>query len=187
MISPQLQLITLQSHEKKRAPYEMRRGSATADDKFAYFTLWGSQFVYRYQWNTDKWEWFPKSPYWNPGLVIIDGELTTVGEYNGSHTNKLITFTFTLRPSQWVEYYPQMNINHSAPAVVSTPGGNYILVIGGWGGVGSWTTDPPYSPPTTISCPLRAVDHLNDSRGSGVHETIIDIDCDLIGSLLDIA
>ena len=122
VISPQL---TVQCHKKKRAPRGMKRGSATTDDQFAYFTPRGSNSVYSYQWNSEKWEELPPSPYGNSGLVIIDGELTAVGGY--PRTNKL----FTLRQGQWVEHYPPMNTARSSPAVVSTSDGDYIVVIGG--------------------------------------------------------
>ena len=131
VISPQL---TVQCHKKKTAPREMERGSATTDDQYAYFTPYGSNSVYSYQWSTEKWEERPPSPYSDSGLVIIDGELTAVGGYDGSRTNKL----FTLRQGQWVEHYPPMNTGRSSTAVVSTSDGNYIVVIGGHGGVG-WT------------------------------------------------
>ena len=106
----------------------MWRGSATTDDRFAYFTPHDSNSVYRYQLSTEKWEELPPSPYHNSGLVIIDGELTAVGGQDGSrYTNKL----FTLRQGQWVEHYPPMNIARFSPAVVSTSNGKYIVVIGG--------------------------------------------------------
>ena len=132
VISPQL---TVQCHKKKTAPYEMTRGSATTDDKFAYFRPDISELVYRYQLSTEKWEELPQSPYSNSGLVIIDGELTAVGGEDGPCTNKL----FTLRQGQWVEHYPPMNTGRSYTPVVSTSNGNYIVVIGGYVGGGGWT------------------------------------------------
>ena len=132
MISPQL---TVQCHRKKKAPYEMTRGSATTDHQFAYFTPRHSNLVYSYEWNTEQWNKLPSSPYHNFALVIIDGTLTTVGGFSISgRTNKL----FTLQQRQWVEEYPPMNTARSSPAVVSTSGGDYIIVIGG-GGDGGWT------------------------------------------------
>ena len=129
MISPQL---TVQFHRKKRAPYKMKRGSATTDDKFAYFTT-GDSKIYSYQWNAAKWEELPNPPYRSSGLVIINGELTAVG---GSTLLCGINKLFTLRQGQWVEHYPPMNTECSSPAVVSTSDGNYIVVIGG----DHWTT-----------------------------------------------
>ena len=132
MISPQL---TVQCHCKKKAPCGMTRGSATTDQKFAYFTPGDSNSVYSYEWNTEQWNKLPSCPYYNSALVIIDGTLTTVGGYGSGYTNKL----FTLRQRQWVEEYPPMNTARSRPAVVSTSGGDYIIVIGGCGDDGRWT------------------------------------------------
>ena len=132
MIFPQL---TVQCHKKKTAPCKMWRGSATTDDQFAYFTPAGSELVYRYQLSTEKWEKLPSSPYWNSGLVIIDGELTAVGGEGGSHyTNEL----FTLQQGQWVVNYPPMNTARYMTTVVSTSFGKYIVVIGGHVS-GRWT------------------------------------------------
>ena len=131
MISPQL---TVQCHRKKKAPYEMTRGSATTDHQFAYFTPVRFNSVYRYEWNTEQWNELPSCLYHNCALVIIDGTLTTVGGYRSGLTNKL----FTLQQRQWVEEYPPMNTARSHPAVVSTRGGDYIIVIGG-NGDGGWT------------------------------------------------
>ena len=69
----------------------------------------------------------PPTPYPNTTLVIIDGTLTAVGGWGGSHTtNKL----FTLE-DQWIEKYPPMNTARSYTAAVSTSDGNYVIVIGG--------------------------------------------------------
>ena len=113
----------------------MIRGSATTDHQFAYFTPYDSNSVYRYEWNTEQWNKLPSCPCRNCALVIIDDTLTTVGGYGSGYTNKL----FTLRQRQWVEEYPPMNTALSCPAVVSTSGGDYIIVIGGCGEGGVWT------------------------------------------------
>ena len=141
----------------------MQRGSATTDNKFAYFTT-GDSKIYKHEWSTVKWEELPPSPHRNSGLVIIDGELTAVGGYGGYRpTNKL----FTLRQGQWVEHYPPMNTGISSPVVVSTSDGNYIIVIGGgdnwtttvdvfhvktrrWCELKAYLPPPLYSPSTTI-------------------------------------
>ena len=127
----------MRCHKKKSAKWRMERGSATTDDKFAYFTPRGSYSVFRYEWSTEKWKKLPQSPYEDYGLVIIDGEPTAVGGWDGFHfTNKL----FTLRQGQWVEHYPAMKTLRSFPAVVRTSDGNYILVIGGSVNENSWTS-----------------------------------------------
>ena len=129
VISPQL---TVQCHRKKTAPCKMRRGSATTDGRFAYFTQDGSNSVYQYECGTEKWKELPSCPYRNSGLVIIDRKLTAVG---GSFRT---TELYTLRQRKWVEKYPPMNTVHFTTAVVSTSDGEYLIVIGGWGGA-RWT------------------------------------------------
>ena len=114
----------------------MTRGSATTDHQFAYFTPYGSNSVYTYEWNTEQWNKLPSCPCRNCALVFIDDTLTTVGgtDYRSCRSNKL----FTLRQRQWVDEYPPMNTARSRPAVVSTSGGDYIIVIGGCDD-GGWT------------------------------------------------
>ena len=127
VISPQL---TVQCYPKERAPCGMSRGSATTDSQYAYFTPYYSTSLYSYELNTEQWKELPSSPYHNSALVIIDGELTTVGgESEYEYTNKLLT----LRQGQWVDEYPPMKTARSSPAVVSTSDGDYIIVIGGRG------------------------------------------------------
>ena len=133
----------MQCHHKKTTPRRMERGSATNDLQHAYFMPGDSHSVYRYEWSTEKWDKFSPCPYRDSALVIIDGALTTVGGYNGSHwegfhyTNKLVT----LRQRRWVEELHPMKTARSHAAVVSTSDGEYVLVIGGGGGGGGrWAT-----------------------------------------------
>ena len=126
VISPQL---TVQCHVKKTAPCDMCRGSATTDHHFTFFSPSYSTSVYSYEWSVDKWDQLPPCPYRYSALVIIDGELTAVGGWDGSrHTNKL----FTLQQRRWAEKYPPMNTARFSTAVVSTSDGDNIMVIGGW-------------------------------------------------------
>ena len=124
----------MECQKKKRAPRVISRGSATTDGQFAFFTTQGSRSVYRYEFNIERWEELPQSPYRYSGLVIINGELTAVGGRDESGcTDKL----FTLQKSEWVERYPPMNTARSQSAIVRTADGNYIFVIGGI--VDHWT------------------------------------------------
>ena len=134
VISPQP--LTVQCQQKKRAPHGMWRGSAMTDGRFAYFTPDDFILLYRYKYSTKKWMDFPPCPYRNSGLATIDSELTTVGGRDDRYhpSNKL----FTLRQRKWVEKYPPMNTTCCDPAVVSTPDGDYLIVIGGYVG-GRWS------------------------------------------------
>ena len=128
--------LTVQCHRKKTVPRGMLRGSATIDEQFAYFSPADSTPIYRYEWNTEKWDQLPSCQYFNSRLVMINGALTAVGGEVGSlRTNKL----FTLQQDQWVEHYPSMNTKRSSAATVHIFNGNYVLVIGGYVGVGRWT------------------------------------------------
>ena len=113
----------------------MRRGFATTESRFAYFTPIISHSLYQYEYSTEKWTDLPPCPYYNSGLAIINSELTTVGGWDDrSHrTNKL----FTLQQRKWVKKYPPMHIARSFPAVVITSDGDYLIVIGG--GDDRWT------------------------------------------------
>ena len=110
----------------------MMRGSATTDGRFAYFTPDNSTSLYQYEYSTEKWSDLPPCPYRDSGLAIIDSELTTVGgrDERYRNTKKL----FTLRQMKWVKKYPPMNTARYRPAVVSTSGGYYLVVIGGYDG-----------------------------------------------------
>ena len=104
----------------------VQRGCATTDGRFAYFSPANTLSLYQYECTSEIWTDLPRCRYFDPGLVIIDSELTTVGGWNGrSHrTNKL----FTLQQGRWVEKYPPMNTAGYTPTVVSTS--DYIIVIG---------------------------------------------------------
>ena len=116
----------------------MLRGSAAADQNFAYFTSWNSNAVYRYLLNEDEWHVLPSCPYEDTGLFFVDGALTAVGGWEGScRTNKLVT----LQQEQWIEKYPPMNVARSRPAIVNACAGGYrdVVVIGGFDDASSWT------------------------------------------------
>ena len=70
----------------------------------------------------------------NASILSLCSVLTTVGGWEGSRTNKLVT----LRQSQWVEEYPPMNTARYYHAVVSTSDGGHmnVIAIGGYGGGG---------------------------------------------------
>ena len=133
VISPQL---TVKCQKKKRAPRVISRGSATTDGQFAYFTTQGSRSVYRYELKSEKWdEELLRCPYRYSTLVIIDGELTTVGgrDYifviGGSVDNWTATVElFHVRSRRWYKLT-------KLPQPLTTPSAticdNQLFVIGG--------------------------------------------------------
>ena len=135
-MSVSLQLLSVECRLKDSPPCSMDRGSASTDGRFAYFTPAQTNFVYRYEWRSENWAQLPSCPYFDSALVVIEGCLTAVGGVDGSRTGKL----FTLQDNKWFEKYPPMNAVRFCSAVVSTSDGEYVIVIGGVGGSGSWTT-----------------------------------------------
>ena len=112
-----------------RAPREMWRGSTATDGQYIYFNPLNSTSLYRYEFSTEKMIELPLCKCHDSGIVIINGELTTVGGRDGiSRTNKL----FTLLQGKWVEKYPPMSTARSHPAVVNTTDGDYVIIIGGY-------------------------------------------------------
>ena len=126
----------MQCHKKKKAPCAMSRGSATTDDQYAYFTPCSSNSVFRYNWSTENWDEITPCPHRDSGLVIINGELTAVGGYDGSRpTNEV--FTYTPQQKEWVNKHQPTKIARFQAAVVSTEDGKYVFAIGGQSDI--WT------------------------------------------------
>ena len=86
----------------------------------------GSQTVYSYRLDGDKWNKHSKCPHVNPGLVIIDDLLTAVGGRVGGGSTKKLT---TLTRNNWVETFPPMQTPREGPAVVHY--GDYVIAVGG--------------------------------------------------------
>lgn len=134
-LSPQLRLWCAQ----RTAPETLWRGAAATDQNIAYFTPGGLNKVYRCILSSDEWQELPRCPYDNPGLVVIDNVLTTIGGGNASgSTNK----AFTLRQDQWKEEFPPMTTARFKVACVSYFDGSHmnIIAIGGKGDGNMWTT-----------------------------------------------
>ena len=131
-----LSQLTVHCHERRTAPWQMDRGSAAANNEFVYFAPHGLTSLYRMELSSDDWKELRPCPYRNSGLVVIDNELTTVGGLCRFVTKKLLT----LQKRKWVEEYPPMITARSSPAVVCTSNEQYLVVIGGLGRRGCWTT-----------------------------------------------
>ena len=130
-----LSQLSVQCQPMKPTIGAMRRGSATTDNQFAYFMSEKSNSIYAFEWKTEKWEEFAIARYRYSTLVMVDGELTTVGGLEargGCVTSQLLT----LRERQWVEEYPPMHTARSDTAVISAR--DNIIVIGGISK--DWTT-----------------------------------------------
>ena len=86
----------------------------------------GSQTIYSYRLDGDKWNKHSKCPHVNPGLVIINDLLTAVGGRVGGDSTKKLT---TLTRNNWVETFPPMQTPRAEPAVMHY--GDYVIAVGG--------------------------------------------------------
>ena len=122
---PQLRL---QWRTQRRAPRGMFRGSAVAEQNTVYCISRGSNTVYCYEVNKDKWQKHSECPHSNTGLAIIRGVLTAIGGLGRSgETNKLLSW----KNQVWEEVFPPMSTARYDHAVVGYSG--YVIAAGGNG------------------------------------------------------
>lgn len=128
--------------KKANSPkFDMMRGSAVADENFAYFTPLGYNSVHRYSLEADTWSELPKCPYRNIGLILVDGALVAVGgrKAYSDYSRKLMM----LRLGQWFEKeLPPMIVARDSPSLVTVKcgSGTNIVVAGGSVSDSKWTT-----------------------------------------------
>lgn len=118
----------------------MRRGSATTDHEFSYFVSEGRNCntVYVYQWDSEKWKDLPQCRLSNFALVIVNGDLTTVGGRDNKNTDKIDMLKYTESDKRWAKGCTK-NSACSKAAVVRLPDNNHIILIGGQIGT-TWTS-----------------------------------------------
>ena len=104
----------------------MVRGAAVVHGTIAYIIGRGSQTIYSYRLDGDKWNKHSECPHVYPGLVIINDLLTAVGGRVGGDSTKKVT---TLTRNNWVETFPPMQTVRESPAVVHY--GDYVIAVGG--------------------------------------------------------
>ena len=122
-LSPQL---ALKWSNRKRAPKQMKRGAAVVHGTIAYVIGYDSQTIYSYRLDGDKWNKHSKCPHVNPGLVIVNNLLTTVG---GREEHRVTSKLCSWNRSNWVETFPPMQTPRESPAVVQY--GDYVIAVGG--------------------------------------------------------
>ena len=105
--------------------FGMIRGAACAVGNVAYFNPGGTPCVYFHDYQTKQWGELPRCPTSQFALVVINGQLTTVG---GTNSSKLFGFS----KAQWKQTFPQMSTNREYAAAVCT--GHYVVVAGGHDG-----------------------------------------------------
>lgn len=122
--------LSVQCLNKTKAPCVIVRGSATSDDNCTYIMSFGSNTVYRYQWNNEKWAKLFPCPYSDSSIIFIKKSLIALGGNDVFQTagKKLLA----IKKTDWVaEDYPEMSEARSDAAVICTPNSDYIIVIGG--------------------------------------------------------
>ena len=133
MFSPQ---IKVQTTQRKNASRGMWRGSIAIDctNTCTYVSPANSLEVYKYILQQDMWKQLQDCPYENPGLIVMNNLLLSVGGRRSSSvptsnsyvvTNKL----FHLQGKKWKEHFPSMNTARSYCTVITTL--HYLIVIGG--------------------------------------------------------
>ena len=117
--------------EGKRVPEGMKRGAAVVHGNTLYINSFILHKVYSCQMTSEGllWSTLPDSPYTRFSLAVIDGLLTCVGGYGGSHTNTLHSLTEGGHKRQWSEVFPPMPTARSDTASVTTE--QALVVAGG--------------------------------------------------------
>ena len=126
----------LRWEDGKKAPEEMRRGSAVVDGNGVYINPWDSHKMYSCQVissQEQQWSTLPAQQYINSSLVVIDGMLTSVGgRRDGKCTSSLLSLTGSGRGRRWSEVFPAMPTPRSRTVSLTTQ--HTLIVAGGCDG-----------------------------------------------------
>ena len=120
--------------EGKSAPQKMLREAAVVHGNTAYFRPWDLRKVYSYQiiGEEEQWSQLPDNDNKNCGLAVIDGLVTSVGGFNNSNTDTLLSFTGEGERKKWSEIFPPMPTPRQNAACVTTE--QALVVAGGYAG-----------------------------------------------------
>ena len=126
----------LRWEEGKKAPDEMRRGSAVVGGNIVYINPWNSQEVYSCKvssWD-QQWSILPDTEYYDGSLVVIDGTLTSVGgSMYGTSTNSLLSLTGRGgEKKRWCDIFPAMPTPRDQTVSLTTE--HTLIVAGGYDG-----------------------------------------------------
>ena len=128
--------VTLNWRDEGKAPFKMSRGAAVVDGGVAYIVNYSGQAC-SYNLNSKKWNEFPKYPYKNSSLAVVNGQLTAIGgcedwRKKQTYTNKLLS----LRGS-WSDVFPPMPTKRRSTTAVTSK--EHLIVAGG--ATGPYTVD----------------------------------------------
>ena len=127
----------LRWEEGKKAPERMFRGSAVVDGNTVYINPSGSLKMYSCESSSrdQQWSTLPDTEYYDPGLVIIDGTLTSVGGRSRDRTRTNCLLSLTGRGGErmrWCEIFPAMPTPRDQTVSLTTE--HTLIVAGGYDG-----------------------------------------------------
>ena len=118
--------IKLAWREGKKAPFAcVRLCDAVVDRSKVYFRIDGRR-LFTYNISDSGWLQLPDYPFASCSLVILNGQLTTIG--GDPFTNKLMSLT---NEGKWTEKFPPMSTKRMSTTVVCT--GTVLIIAGGFG------------------------------------------------------
>ena len=120
--------VTLNWRDGGKAPFKMSRGAAVVDGGVAYIVNYSGQAC-SYNLNSKKWNEFPKYPYKNSSLAVVNGQLTAIGgceDWRKKHTytNKLLSLH-----GSWSDVFPPMPTKRRSTTAVTSK--EHLIVAGG--------------------------------------------------------
>ena len=118
----------------KNAPQKMCRGAAVVQSNTAYFIPYRSCKVFSYQnfKGHEVWSALPDNPNQNCGLTVIDGLVTSVGGFNNSPTNTLLSLIGEDKNKHWSIVFPPMPTLRTMTTCITTT--QALVVAGGFAG-----------------------------------------------------
>ncbi len=114
----------------KVLPLQMSRGAAVVDENVAYFMNWSGS-ICSYNSSSKKWQELADCPYQYGSLVVIQGQLTTVGgmdrHQRGLCTNQLLSLQ--IGQKEFHKVFPSMPTKRCNTTTVTT--NKHLVVAGG--------------------------------------------------------
>ena len=123
----------MSSKRGKNAPEAIHRGAAVVHGNTVYFAPANSPKVYSYRslQGEEEWSQLPDNHNENCGLAIVDGRLTSIGGWNISPTNTLLSLERRGENQHWFALLPPMPTPRNNAACATTE--HALVVAGGFG------------------------------------------------------
>ena len=107
---------------------KMERGSVAVNGNVAYFMSYFGEMC-SYNSSCKSWSYYPKCPCRGSSLAVINGRLTSIGEYEKKYypTNKLLILAYGR--VKWVEHFPPMPTKRGDSVTVASD--QHLIMAGG--------------------------------------------------------